>query len=447
MKIFKGTDFNQVYYEMLLFADSYEGDYKESRVGEVKDLGPAYFEISEDNFRLIYLKNRDFNPFFALTEFSWILKGSNQLEPLQYYIRNYNKYSDDKKTLNGAYGFRLRHYFDSDQIEIAINQLKNKSTTRRVVLTMWSIDDLNSESNDLPCNISLLLKIREGKLDLTVINRSNDIFLGVPYNVFVFHLLQRYLAEEIGCEIGNQRHFTDSLHLYKRDIAKVKSIINNNSVQTIKNTRLLLNSFDIYKYINENHNAVLNRKFNEIKDKDIRSLFVIYEKYRKEEDINSLIDMLPKNILGYIAFQWLRKFGQTALNESYFSKIDEQIFLDEYTFDFDELKYKEKAIIKTHIDKFVNKYKANYNQFANIISSSNKLFILNSNIDEEKVLSNVFISLILCDVYNVYSPEIRKSIMGKLTELCGELDINIDEVNQLTGYESGFQEIISKKSN
>ncbi|MGR5963618.1 thymidylate synthase [Bacillus cereus] len=205
---------------MLQFSYHQEEGFKPSRVSEVKDLGPAYFEISADDFRLVYLNKRVINPFFALTEFSWILNGSNKLEPLEYFINNYRKYSDDGDTLNGAYGYRLRKYFNRDQIEDAIRQLKENANTRRVVLTMWSADDLSTTSNDLPCNISLLLKIRKGKLDITILNRSNDVYLGVPYNVFVFHLLQMYLAQQIGCKIGVQRHFTDSLHLYKRDIKK-----------------------------------------------------------------------------------------------------------------------------------------------------------------------------------------------------------------------------------
>ena len=93
---------------------------------------------------------------------------------------------------------------------------------------MYSPDDLNKNSKDIPCNTTIYLKIKDNKLDITILNRSNDLYLGVPYNVFVFYLLQLYIAEKVNSDIGTQTHFTDSLHLYTKDLEKVEKIINSN---------------------------------------------------------------------------------------------------------------------------------------------------------------------------------------------------------------------------
>jgi thymidylate synthase len=48
--------------------------------------------------------------------------------------------------------------------------------------------------------------------------RSNDIWLGVPYDYFVFTSLQTKMAMELGVDVGEYTHFAGSLHLYKRDL-------------------------------------------------------------------------------------------------------------------------------------------------------------------------------------------------------------------------------------
>ena len=112
----------------------------DSRVGRVKDFGCAFYELHAEDSRLTYLIGRNLNPFFALAEFAWLINGSNALKPLQFFIKAYGQFSDDGETLNGAYGFRLRHYFGCDQIEAASNSYGTIPTSRRVVLTLWSAD-------------------------------------------------------------------------------------------------------------------------------------------------------------------------------------------------------------------------------------------------------------------------------------------------------------------
>lgn len=126
MIVFTGQNFTKLYYEMLKYVLSKNISVSNSRVGKVKDIGSAYFEISDDDLRLVYLNKRAINPFFALAEFSWIISGSNSLNTLQYYIKNYEQYSDDGNTLNGAYGSRLKEYFGIDQVSKSIKLLKKK---------------------------------------------------------------------------------------------------------------------------------------------------------------------------------------------------------------------------------------------------------------------------------------------------------------------------------
>ena len=60
----------------------------------------------------------------------------------------------------------------------------------------------NPSAEDIPCNLSSLLKIRKNQLEWMQINRSNDIYRGLPYNIVQFTTLQELMASWLGIEVG-----------------------------------------------------------------------------------------------------------------------------------------------------------------------------------------------------------------------------------------------------
>ena len=308
-----GDNFTILYYELLKKAIDSQEVFIESRSGLVRDLGPAYIEIINDDLRLPLLPIRAVNPYFALAEYAWFITGSDRLDPLKYFIKSYGQYSDDEETLNGAYGYRLRTKFQTDQIEKAITLLKSDPSSRRVMLTMWAVDDLGSDSKDIPCITSIMLKIRAGKLDITIINRSNDLYLGLPYNVFMFYLLQKYLANKIGCSVGKQRHYTDSLHLYKKHMTIVQKIISSVSIESIRKDMNKLNKHDITDFLFLNHSAIVELDFDKISSPYYKALFMDFSKCKEEGHLRQREVTLPKDQLGYACYLYL---GNT-LTDSY----------------------------------------------------------------------------------------------------------------------------------
>lgn len=303
-----GNNFTEVYYKLLSEVHNSNNNTTDSRNGPVRDLGPAYFEISnKDLFRIPLLEGRGFNPFFALSEYSWLICGSNALEPLNYFIKNYNEFSDDGYTLNGAYGFRLRTLNGEDQLNKAIKVLKEDKSSRRVVLTMWNINDLGSNSKDIPCNVVLMFKIRNNQLDMTVINRSNDVFLGVPYNVLVFYLLQSYIASKVSCKVGFQRHFTDSLHLYSKHFNKVQNILEKNNKKKIDYVYKNFEVVDISSFLKVDHKNIIDHNYNGLFE-PYKTFFEIHKKYKLAKlSSNNAIKFLPENLLGYSGYLWFKE--------------------------------------------------------------------------------------------------------------------------------------------
>ena len=189
----------------------------ESRAGEVMEFPtPVTTVYKNPTERVLFEEIRDANPFFHFMESVWMLAGRNDLE----YVVNYNKrmseYSDDGVTLHGAYGYRWIKHFTFDQLDIIVKRLKDNPDDRRCVLQMWDPKvDLNRDGVDVPCNTAIYFKVRDGKLNMTVSNRSNDVIWGTfGANVVHMSMLQEYVARSIGVKVGVYNQVSDSFHVY-----------------------------------------------------------------------------------------------------------------------------------------------------------------------------------------------------------------------------------------
>lgn len=318
---FYGKNINSIYLNALLFAINSNCSVTNSRDGNVYDLGQAYFEFNQPDNQILLLRNRKFNPYFAVVESAWVLSGNNKLEELEKIISGYGQFSDDGSVLNGAYGYRMRSFFkEIDQLEALITLLIDNPNTRRAVITLYAPEDiLNNESLDIPCNTTLYFKIRNGKLDITVINRSNDIFLGIPYNVFLFSVVLRYVAYRINVSIGVQRHFTDCLHLYEKHIDKVKEIIASNTIEEINIWQdKFNNSEEIFKGIISNYNEITTLDIKKITNSYVQEALNNYLNYKTHNNINFLISTLPKDVFGLSAYLWVSSLSSYKLNNDDF---------------------------------------------------------------------------------------------------------------------------------
>lgn len=240
-----------------------------SRNGKVLRVAePVTVTYTHPTERVLFNEGRDANPFALLYEALWMLAGRNDVAALAYYTPKFKDYSDDGRTLNGAYGYRWRHHQPktvytghttgyngppddggTDQLDLLVQHLKDQPNSRRAVLTMWTVeDDLlkiggngSMASLDTCCNLNVMLSLRtqprhveptrvwkdglevghgtdtvyDTALDITVTNRSNDLAWGLlGANYVTFSVLQEYLAARLGVAVGRYHHFTNNLHVY-----------------------------------------------------------------------------------------------------------------------------------------------------------------------------------------------------------------------------------------
>lgn len=196
----------------------------DSRVGKTFELLHAAFSISNPRQRWVVTRTPALNPAFAIAEVVWIMKGREDEAFLTYWNRQLHNFAGEGPKFYGAYGHRLRRNFGIDQIGRAFEILSNCPNTRQLVLQIWDptrdLPDATGipRAEDIPCNITSLVKLREGRLEWLQVLRSNDFFLGIPHNFVQFTYLQEILAGWLGVELGSYNQISDSLHVYTRDI-------------------------------------------------------------------------------------------------------------------------------------------------------------------------------------------------------------------------------------
>jgi thymidylate synthase len=117
----------------------------------------------------------------------------------------------------GAYGVRI-----GSQLNDVVRKLSHDRDTRQAVITLWSPElDNRPGHRDYPCTVMLHAAIIDDKLELTTTMRSQDIWLGTPFDVFQFTQLQQTVARACNVTPGTYRHITLSTHLYETNLPDV----------------------------------------------------------------------------------------------------------------------------------------------------------------------------------------------------------------------------------
>ena len=160
-----------------------------------------------------------------LAEFVWMFSGSYDVHFLTKYNKKMAQFSDDGITFHGAYGRRLLDWYGHNQIQLAYDKLKGDKDTRQAVLLIFDPAKDYRKTKDVPCNNYLKFTIRENKLDLTVYIRSQDMILGMPYDIYHWTMFQRLMADFLNLDLGTYYHIMDSAHIYDHDFELSKKIV------------------------------------------------------------------------------------------------------------------------------------------------------------------------------------------------------------------------------
>lgn len=113
-------------------------------------------------------------------------------------------------------------YKSINQLEDALKMLILDPYSRRIRITGWRLDEIDMQA--LPsCHAEYqFIKLPDGRLDATLAIRSNDLFLGHPFNAASFALFTHIMARLSGCTPGICTVFISDAHIYSNHTDAVK---------------------------------------------------------------------------------------------------------------------------------------------------------------------------------------------------------------------------------
>jgi thymidylate synthase len=179
----------------------------------------------EDGFPLLTTKKLHLKS--IIYELLWFLKGDTNVKYLQENgVRIWNEWADENGDLGHIYGYQWRSWPDYkgghiDQIQQAIDQIKNTPDSRRIIVNAWNVGDLDN-MNLPPCHMFFQFYVANGKLSMQMYQRSADTFLGVPFNIASYALLLLMVAQVTGLKAGEFVHTIGDAHIYKNHLEQVK---------------------------------------------------------------------------------------------------------------------------------------------------------------------------------------------------------------------------------
>lgn len=120
--------------------------------------------------------------------------------------------------LGPVYGYQWRHWKKSDGKEVdqltnLLEGIKEMPGSRYHILSSWNVGDLSDMALG-PCPFWHQFSVFGNNIDLTMVQRSCDVFLGVPFNIAQDSLLTHMIAKETGFEPRFFNHSYVNVHVY-----------------------------------------------------------------------------------------------------------------------------------------------------------------------------------------------------------------------------------------
>lgn len=204
----------------------------------------------EDGFPLITCRDMTKSWERIITrEILWMISGSTSAKEAEekFGLTLWNRWAEDSAKKIGTppgelgpiYGKQLRNWNGkTDQLSEVVEMLKRTPETRRAVISLWNLEDVEiggvKKVNVANC-ISMIhfsqmnYKLRDGsyepRLDMVMTHRSSDLPAGAPFDWAGWALLQMIIAKEIGLKPGSLTANIEDGQIYEMQIEKVKELL------------------------------------------------------------------------------------------------------------------------------------------------------------------------------------------------------------------------------
>jgi thymidylate synthase len=215
------------------------------------------FNLDRDAFPLVTTKKTFWRG--IVVELLWMLSGSTNIAPLvkqgvsiwtDWPLKHYNTYDFDIKNdctkeefeariledeafaknwgeLGPVYGKQWRNVNGIDQLAEARKLIMTQPDSRRILVNSWNVAEIPYmiKSGLPPCHCFFQFYCEDDYLDIAVYIRSNDLFLGTPFNIAQYALLLSLMAHSTGRKPRRLHYYIGDAHLYLNHVEQAKEMV------------------------------------------------------------------------------------------------------------------------------------------------------------------------------------------------------------------------------
>jgi thymidylate synthase len=160
-------------------------------------------------------------------ELLWFLRGDTNVGYLREHgVSIWNEWADSAGELGPVYGKQWRSWGSADgrqidQISAVVNSLRTNPNSRRILVSAWNVGELEQMAL-APCHVLFQFYVAQGRLSCQLYQRSADVFLGVPFNIASYALLNCMLAQQCELEPGEFIWTGGDCHLYLNHLEQAR---------------------------------------------------------------------------------------------------------------------------------------------------------------------------------------------------------------------------------
>jgi thymidylate synthase len=243
---------NYLYEDLLSDVLTY-GEARDDRTGTgtLSLFAPQSLQFDLSNFRVPLIQSKRVAVGMATAEILWMLQGSSRIEDLRAMSPRmadiWSSWANDEGSVGPTYGRQWRSaggsltnggwgansHYGVDQLRKLVVDLAQAPHTRRAVVSLWSVPELFDMGIE-PCMVLFQFSLRGenyDRLHLHVYQRSADMMLGVPFDLYQAGLIAHLVARELWLTTG--RHITATrlvwsagdVHVYQNQVEAAEAQI------------------------------------------------------------------------------------------------------------------------------------------------------------------------------------------------------------------------------
>lgn len=178
----------------------------------------------QDGFPLVTTKKVFFKG--LAHEMLWFLQGATNVGYLnEHGIKIWNDWADETGELGPVYGKQWRDWAAPDgrhidQISQVIDSIRRNPDSRRHIVQAWNVGEIDAMALP-PCHMFFQFYVADNRLSCSLYVRSNDLFLGAPFNIGQYALLTHMIAQQCDLEVGDLVYTIGDAHIYTNHLDQV----------------------------------------------------------------------------------------------------------------------------------------------------------------------------------------------------------------------------------